>query len=226
MLRFETRRDAGRRLATRLAGTAPGDAVVLALPRGGVPVAHEVAEGLKAPLDVILVRKLGAPGFSELGIGAVADGAPPHVVLNEEVMRALNPTRDYVEDEKIRQLEVIDRRRKLYREGRAPVPLKGRTVIVVDDGLATGGTAAAALAGLAEAGAARVILAVPVGPPAVLERLAEQADEVIALSAPADFRAVGDHYEDFTQVTDAEVIDLLRRAAARQAGQRDAPAQG
>jgi len=226
MLRFENRTDAGRRLATRLAGTVLQDPVVLALPRGGVPVACEVAEALKAPLDVILVRKLGAPGFSELGIGAVVDGATPRVVLNEEVMHALKPTRDYVEDEKIRQLEVIDRRRKLYRQGRRPVPLEGRTVIVVDDGMATGGTASAALAGLSDAGVARLILAVPVAPPAVLDRLAPQADEVLALSAPAHFRAVGDHYEDFTQVADEKVIALLRRAADRQKADRDAPAHG
>lgn len=217
-LKFTNRADAGRQLAERLAKFDAENPVVLALPRGGVPVGYEIAEALDAPLDVILVRKLGAPGFSELGIGAVAEGPSPQVILNEEVMERLQPSTEHVENEKIRQLEVLDMRRKIYRQGRPPPDIAGRTVIVVDDGVATGGTAAASLAALSQSGAARLVLAVPVAPSEVLERLATKADEIVTLATPDPFRSVGEHYEDFAQLTDDDVIEVLLKSAERRGG--------
>lgn len=215
---FTDRQDAGRQMAQRLVAYAGTDAVVLALPRGGVPVGYEIAVALGLPLDVLLVRKLGAPGFSELGIGAVVDGETPKMVLNEDVMKMISPSADYVEAEKLRQLEVIGARRTLYRQGGRAIAVTGRTAIVIDDGAATGGTASAALAGLAQSGARRLVLALPVAPPAVVSRLSAQADEVICLHTPADFSAVGFHYACFDQVPDADVIDCLARAAERPDG--------
>jgi putative phosphoribosyl transferase len=210
--KFLDRRDAGRRLARALAKFSGSAPVVLALPRGGVPVAFEVAKALRAPLDLLIVRKIGAPGHEEFGLGAVVDGSDSQVVLNEEAMRIVDPPAGYVEAETQRQLQEIERRRRVYVGGRRPVPTKGRTVIVVDDGVATGGTIRTALKALRRTGAARVVLAVPVAPPDTLETLRREADEVVCLSAPESFFAVGLHYIDFNQTSDKEVIQLLDEA--------------
>ena len=212
---FRDRRDAGRALAAVLAGMNLADPVVLALPRGGVPAADEVASALGAPLDLLIVRKIGAPGHPEFGIGAVVDGAEPQMVLNEEAMRVVQPSPAYVEAERNRQLKEIERRRAAYLGGRAPVPIDGRTVVVVDDGVATGGTIRAALAGLRKTRAARVVLAVPVGPAEVIEALRGLADDVVCLETPIGFRAVGLHYLDFDQTSDEEVVAILRDADRR-----------
>lgn len=215
---FTDRRDAGRRLAQALLPYAAEDPLVLALPRGGAPVAYEVAEALGAPMDLLIVRKIGAPGHPELGIGAVVDGADPQVVMNPAVERQVEPPPGYVEQAAARELAEIERRRKAYLGDRPAIPAKDRTVILVDDGVATGGTVRAALQGLARAGAARVILAVPVGPEDVLDSLLEEADEVICLATPQPFYAVGLWYEDFTQTSDREVVELLAQTPARRGG--------
>ena len=212
---FDDRRDAGRQLAARLLPYQDRDPVVLALPRGGVPVGYEIARALGVPLDIIVVRKLGAPGQPELGIGAVVDGDHPLGVLNEEVIKTLVVPEDYLEHEVTAQLAEIRRRQAAYRGGRAALPVAGRTAIVVDDGLATGGSMRAALRSVRRAAPARLVLAVPVAPPDTLARLAAEVDETICLETPELFGAVGYFYRDFTQTTDDEVIRLL---AACQAG--------
>src|SRR6059058_677649 len=159
---FEDRRDAGRQLAAALAHYESSRPVVLALPRGGVPVGFEVAKALGAPLDVLLVRKIGAPGHEELGLGAVVDGHDPQLVLNEDLVRTVAPPPGYIEAEEQRQLAEIERRRRPYIGDRSPVAVEARTVIVVDDGIATGATVKAALRGLARSRPARLVLAVPV----------------------------------------------------------------
>ena len=211
-LSFRDRADAGRQLARRLMTYAAQNPVILALPRGGVPVAFEVARELQAPLDLLFVRKIGAPGHPEFGLGAVVDGAHPQVVLNEEALAELDVPRGYIEKETRRQLREIERRRRHYLAGRRPVDVAGRTAIVVDDGIATGGTVRAALKGLARARPARLVLAVPVAPPDTVERLQAEADEVVCLLTPESFYAVGEHYDDFTQTSDREVITLLDEA--------------
>jgi len=185
---------------------------VLALPRGGVPVAFEIAKALRAKLDVLVVRKIGAPGHLEFGLGAVVDGAHPEIVLNEEAMDQLDVSPRYIEEEAARQLQEIERRRQHYLAGRSPIDVQGRMAIVIDDGIATGGTVRAALKGLALAHPARLVLAVPVAPRDTIARLQDEADEVICLMTPEPFYAVGAHFADFTQTTDEEVIDLLNRA--------------
>lgn len=185
--------------------------MVLALPRGGVPVGFEVAKALSAPLDILLVRKIGAPGHEEYGIGAVVDGASPQVVVDEVAARLVGAGKDYIDNVLARELEEIERRRTAYGTTE-PVPLKGRTAVVVDDGIATGGTAKAALQALAKSDAARVVLAVPVAPADSMEALRALCDEVICLATPSPFYAVGMHYRDFTQTADEEVISLLAEA--------------
>lgn len=211
---FADRRDAGRRLAKLLASRTPPD-LVLALPRGGVPVAWEVAQALNVPLDVLIVRKIGAPGHEEYGIGAIVDGNPPHTVLNEEAMAMVAPTPTYLENETQRQLKEIERRRRAYRGDRPPLEVEGRSVVVIDDGIATGGTARAALEGLKKAGVGRLTFAVPVAPPDAIAVLEAIADEVICLATPHHFRAVGLHYADFSQTSDAEVVALLGTGGSR-----------
>jgi putative phosphoribosyl transferase len=211
-LSFRDRRDAGRQLVPRLMIYAEQSPVVLALPRGGVPVAFEVAKALRAPLDLVFVRKIGAPGRAEFGLGAVVDGAHPQVVLNQEALGHLNVPPGYIEEETERQLQEIERRRKHYLAGRRPVDVEGRVAIVVDDGIATGGTVRAALKGLSRAKPARLVLAVPVAPADTIDRLTTDADEVICLMTPEPFYAVGEHYDDFRQTSDREVTTLLDEA--------------
>lgn len=210
--RWSDRRAAGRELGDALAGRGLRDAVVLALPRGGVPVGFEIARRLQAPLEVLIVRKIGAPFFPELGIGAVVDGGGRHAVLNEDVIAQLRVDRPYIEAETARQLLEIERRRRVYVGDRAPIAVAGRCALVVDDGVATGGTVRAALRALRSAGAARLALAVPVGPPATIAELAREVDVMVCLEAPEDFRAVGGYFADFTQTTDDEVVALLSAA--------------
>lgn len=211
---FADRRDAGRRLASALTKFRDSGAIVLALPRGGVPVAFEIAQALHAQLDVALVRKIGAPGHEELGLGAVVDGAHPQVVLNEEIVREIQPGTAYLEAEIARQLAEIERRRRLYRGGEPPPEIGGRTTIVVDDGIATGGTVKAALRALARSKPSHLVLAVPVAPRDSLADLSAEADEIICLNSPDPFFAVGMHYRDFGQTSDQEVTELLHRAKA------------
>jgi putative phosphoribosyl transferase len=209
---FRDRRDAGRRLAAALAPYRTSRPVVLALPRGGVPVGFEVAKSFAAPLDVLLVRKIGAPGHEELGLGAVVDGHDPQLVLNEDLVRAVAPPPGYIEAEEQRQLAEIERRRQHYNRDRSPVAVEGRTVIVVDDGIATGATVKAALRGLARNRPARLVLAVPVAPAASLEELSAECDELVCLATPDPFYAVGPQYRNFRQTEDAEVVRLLDEA--------------
>jgi putative phosphoribosyl transferase len=211
-LSFRDRAEAGRQLAQRLMTYAAARPVVLALPRGGVPVAFEVAKALRAPLDLIFVRKIGAPRHAEFGLGAVVDGAHPQVVLNEDALDHVRVPPGYIKEEIQRQLQEIERRREHYLAGRRPVAVEGRVAIVVDDGIATGSTVRAALKGLSRAWPSRLVLAVPVAPRDTIERLRTEADEVICLMTPEQFYAVGEHYDDFRQTSDREVTTLLDEA--------------
>lgn len=208
---FIDRRDAGRQLAPFVKALALENPIVLALPRGGVPVAYEVAAALAAPLDVLMVRKIGAPDNEEYGIGAVVDGVAHQVIIDEAMARAVGASRDYIDFQVARQLAEIERRRSLYQAG-TPHPIKGRDVVLVDDGIATGGTVRAALQGLAKARPARVVLAVPLAPADVIEDLAKLCDRGICLRSPEPFYAVGLHYRDFRQTQDDEVVHLLSEA--------------
>ena len=186
--------------------------VVLALPRGGVPVGFEIARALHAPLQVVLARKIGAPGQPELGLGAVVDGANPQIVLNEELVAALDPGEQYLREEEQRQLQEIERRKALYGISGTSLNLTGRTAIVVDDGIATGGTIKAVLQALRNQPHGHIVLAVPVAPADSLREIAPLADEAVCLMTPEPFYAVGAHYRDFTQTSDEEVIELLKLA--------------
>jgi len=211
---FRDRRDAGRKLAMALGRFAQNAPLVLALPRGGVPVAYEVAHSLHAPLDLLLVRKIGAPGHKEFGIGAVIDGTDPHLVLNEEAVRLVAPSPDYIRAEMHREVAELERRRRAYLGDRHPPDLRGRTVIIVDDGIATGGTMKAALRGARKAGAEKLILAVPVAPREAIEDLRHECDEAICLAMPEPFYAVGNWYANFDQTDDEEVKTLLSHSGS------------
>jgi predicted phosphoribosyltransferase len=213
--RYRDRRQAGAELARRVGHLKGNDTVVLALPRGGVPVAFEVARALDAPLDVFVVRKLGLPGHPEYAMGAIASGSVR--VLNDQVVRLYQIPRrviDAVADEEQTELE---RREREYREGRTPIDVFGRAVVLVDDGLATGSTMKAAVHAIRALGPARVIVAVPVGSPDTCREVANVADEVICSRTSEHFSAVGQWY-DFRQTTDEEVRDLLREASSEPAG--------
>lgn len=204
---FVDRADAGRRLGARLADLARADPVVLGLARGGVVVAREVADALHAPLDVLVVRKLGHPAQPELALGALGEGGV--VVIDEDLVRRLRVSRPTIESLVERESRVLEARVRRLRGERPLVDVRDRVVVVVDDGLATGSTARAALRVLRARGAARLVLAVPVGAPDTVARLRRDADEVVCLSEPRDFFAIGEHYEDFRPVEDDEVAALL-----------------
>jgi putative phosphoribosyl transferase len=213
MIRFKDRRHAGRVLVEALVRYAGrDDVVVLALPRGGVPVAYEVATALRAPLDVFLVRKLGLPGHEELAMGAVAAGGVE--VLNEDVIRMAQVPRSVIDSVVAAETHEMERRERAYREGRAALPIRNRVVILVDDGLATGASMRAAVFALRRHEPARIVAAVPVGAASSCDEIAERADEMVCPLQPADFRAVGLWYEDFSQTGDDEVRALLAAAAA------------
>ena len=215
---FRDRAEAGRMLASRLKDFKGQNPVVLALPRGGVPVGYEIAVALRATLDVIVARKLGAPGDPELAIGAVVGADEPETVLNEELISCLGVEPEYLAREIASQLKEIRRREAIYRGGRRPAALAGRTAIVVDDGVATGASIRAALRGVRRRGAQSVVLAVPVAPPEVAASLAADAQAVIILLQPEPFMSVGSHYEDFAQTPDEEVMRLLEAAAMQVKG--------
>lgn len=207
---FQDRHEAGEQLAKALVEYAGTDCVVLAIPRGGVIVGEVVARALGVPLDVVVPRKIGAPGNPELGIGAVAPGVR---VIDPRMVDLLGVTQGYLDRAIDVEEREIERRQHVYREGRPAVAVRDRVAIVVDDGVATGGTAVAALRWARAQGAVRVVLAVPVAPGAVLDRLREECDELVVLATPAPFFAVGEWYREFDQTGDDEVIESLARAA-------------
>ncbi len=211
---FRNRAEAGRLLAAELARLELLDPVVLALPRGGVPVAAEVARALHAPLDLLMVRKIGAPQQPELAVAAVVEGEHPEIVIDDETLLMTGASRAYVADEAKRQLKEIERRREVYLGTAVRERIAGRTVVVVDDGMATGTTVRAALKALARMKPLRRVLAVPVAPASVVAALRGEVDELVCLSQPEFFHAVGVHYADFRQVEDDEVVALLRDARA------------
>ena len=210
---FANRAQAAHALAKRLAAMklAP-PIVVLALPRGGVPIGAEVARALHAGLDLVLVRKIGVPWQPELAVAAVVDGEKPEIVVDAEVQAMAGVDRHYIDAQASRELGEIERRRALYLRGRTPLPLAGATAIVVDDGIATGTTMRAALKALRRRHRARLVLAVPVAPHDTVEALRAEVDDLVCLVEPDPFHAIGLHYEDFHQVSDAEVLAALDNA--------------
>jgi len=210
---FKDRHDAGRQLGRRLSPYADLRPVVLALPRGGVPVAAEIADCLGAPLDVIVVRKIGLPWQPELAIGAIAEGDV--CLLNDALIAETGLRREELEPAVARERAELDRRVRAYRGERLPTPVDGRVVILVDDGLATGYTARAAIELIRRRGASRVVLAVPVAPEDNVETMRGVADEVVVLETPRWFLSIGEHYVDFTQTSDDEVEALLERSSTR-----------
>jgi putative phosphoribosyl transferase len=217
MLPFLDRTSAGRALGAELAKRTLEAPVVYALPRGGVPVAVEIAAALSAPLDLLLVRKIGVPGHEEWAAGSVVDGERPDIVLNSDVVRAVGLSQADIAQEAGRQLREIERRRAIYAPGRSPISAKGKTAILVDDGVATGASMKAAIAAVRRRGPKRVVVAAPVASPDSATELAALADDILILAAPANFRAVGLYYEDFHQLEDAEVVRLLASADAARA---------
>jgi putative phosphoribosyl transferase len=221
---FHDRTEAGRRLAVALAHHRGEDVVVFALPRGGVPVAAPVAAALRAPLDLVLVRKLGVPFQPELAMGAIVDGGRPVVVRNEDVIAMAGVSEEEFEVARRAQLTEIERRRRLYLGGRARTDARGRVAIVIDDGLATGATMRAALRAIRAQEPKSLVLAVPVAPPDTLESLRAEVDETVCLEVSANFGAIGQFYADFHQVSDHEVIAILDSRAA--AMLEDEPTRG
>jgi len=212
-LPFTDRAAAGRALGDRLARMQLVDPVVLALPRGGVPLGLEVARALNAPLDLLLVRKIGVPYQRELAVAAVMDGTAPVVVVDEPIRARAGIARSYIEQQARIELAEIERRRRAYVGGRAPLPVAGRTAIIVDDGIATGTTVRAAIKGLRQRQPARLVLAVPVAPPDTVAKLRDEVDDLVCLAQPEGFSAIGLFYVDFHQLSDKEVV----RAFASQA---------
>ncbi|SMF08958.1 Phosphoribosyl transferase domain-containing protein [Xaviernesmea oryzae] len=211
---FSDREDAGRQLAEAMQAAPLKDPVVVALPRGGVPVAFEVAQRLGAPLDLLIVRKIGAPGHPEYGIGAVVDGKEPHVIVNEAAARQFHIPPGYLAAEREHQLAEIERRHRMYFGEDQPEDHDhaGRDVILVDDGIANGGSIRAGIHALKEMAVGSIRLAVPVAPRDLLEELREEVDDIVCLSAPERLEAVSLHYGDFTETTDQDVVRLLKEA--------------
>lgn len=207
--RFADRREAGRQLGAALKALDLQQPVIYALPRGGVPVGFEVAAALKAPLDLLLVRKIGAPWQPELAVGAIVDGAAPEIVLNDEIVAATGADAAYLAGEQAKALREIERRRTVYGRAGAQIDPAGRDAIVVDDGIATGATALVAVHALKRRGARRVLVATPVAPPETVGRLQGDADQVICLAQPEAFGGVSAFYDDFHQLDDDEVVALL-----------------
>jgi len=215
--RYRDRRHAGRELASKLLEYADRpDLIVLALPRGGVPVAYEVATTLRAPLDVFIVRKLGVPGHEEYAMGAIATGGVR--VLDERVVRNARVTRAELDAVTAAEQRELERRERQYRGDRPPPDVAGRTAILIDDGLATGATMRAAVEALRQEGAARVVVAVPIAPPETCDAFRDVVDDIVCARTPEPFYAVGLWYDDFSQTTDEEVHELLERAASSDAG--------
>ena len=212
-MKFADRAEAGRLLAGKLMHLKDRQPVVLALPRGGVAVGFEIARALGAPLDIVLVRKIGVPWQPELALGAVSDGAEAEKFIDNQLAGVLSLPENYVEEETARQLAEIERRRQIYCAGRPPLDVKNRTAIVVDDGIATGATMRVALRAARRRAPAHLVLAVPVAPPDTLAELGKEADETICLDTPPMLGAIGFYYRDFHQMSDAEVTDLLARAS-------------
>lgn len=212
---FRDRNDAGRQLAEALVKYKNRHPVVLALPRGGVPVAAEVAERLEAPLDLVLVRKIGAPMQPELAMGAVVDGEQPVIVRNQDIVDLTGVSEETFDAICKEELEEIDRRRERYLGNRARSDVKGQVAIVVDDGIATGATTLAAIRALRNRGPKELILAVPVAPLETLQRLHGEVDAIVCLDTPRDFGAIGYYYRDFSQVSDDEVVAILKRFPAK-----------
>lgn len=211
MALFQNRSDAGQKLAQKLKGYANReDVLILALPRGGVPVAFEVAKELNAPMDIYLVRKLGLPGHEELAMGAIASGGIK--VLNEDVVDALDIPDKVIQAVTRREQAELERRERAYRGSRERLDIQGKTVILIDDGLATGSSMRAAVAGLRAQDPANIIVAVPIAPPDTCEMLEQEVDEIVCAATPEPFFGVGLWYENFDQTTDEEVSDLLKRA--------------
>lgn len=209
-MNFKNRTAAGQILANRLAEYANQKPIVLGLPRGGVPVAFEVAKALKAPLDVFVVRKLGVPGHEELAMGAIASGDVR--ILNKPVIEDLLVSEEAIETETRKEQQEVQRRERLYRGDRPPLDVSNRTVILVDDGIATGSTIKAAIAALKKQKAGRLVVAVPVAPASTIEELKREVDEVICVSTPEFFYAISLWYEEFPQTSDEEVRELLKQA--------------
>jgi putative phosphoribosyl transferase len=211
---FSNREAAGRQLASLLAGRTFDRPIVLALPRGGVPVGAEIARRLKCPLDLLIVRKIGVPQQPELAAGAIADGPNPQIIRNEDVIEVAGLTEQELQRLANEQLAEIARRRHAYVGDRQPPSLSGRTVILADDGVATGASMKAGIAGLRQQGPKRIVVAVPVAPADTVRALEAVADEVICLDTPVPFLAIGPHYMDFHQLSDREVMDILAQAEA------------
>lgn len=208
---FPNRRDAGKRLAELVRTGVPDlDVVILGLPRGGIPVAYEVAEALHAPLDVLVVRKLGVPGEEELALGAIASGGVR--VLNRDLIKTLGVPQEAIESVTAREIAELERRERVYREGRPPVDVTQRTVVLVDDGLATGATMLAACRAMRARSAAQVIVAVPVAAKETVSRFRNEADRIVCLATPGEFVSVGRWYEDFSPTSDEEVSRLLQES--------------
>lgn len=219
---FRDRQEAGQRLGVELGKLGLHQPVVLALPRGGVAVAAEVAKTLKAPLDLIIVRKVGAPGNPELAVAAIVDGDPPDVVLNREIVEAYTLDDDALRSLIAKERPELERRRFVYRGKRPPLSIAGKTAIIVDDGIATGTTMKVAIRALRRRSPREIVVAVPVAPPDILADLALEADWIVCLSQPARFHALSYHYSNFPQLTDEDVTDALANAASRCSADQEA----